>query len=82
MTWEKIGHHKYLVDYLKPDPKDASRKHWRCRTKPYEQPTKLMQIISFNVIGSWNLATPKPMFVLDNHVIINGLFQEFYQNNV
>ena len=79
MTWEKIGHDEYLVDYLKPDPKDASRKHWRCPTKPDEQPTKLMQIISLNVTGSWNLTTRKSMFVLDNHVIINGLFQEFYQ---
>jgi hypothetical protein len=78
MTREKIGKDEYLIDYLEPDPKDSSRKHWRYPSKPDEQQTNVIQIIPCNVIGAWDLTTRKPTFVLHNNEIIQGLFQELY----
>ena len=81
MTREKISKDEYLIDYLEPHPNDSSQKHWKYSHNIDEQPTKVIQIIPCNVIGAWDLTSRKPTFILHNHEIIQGLFEELYIDN-
>ena len=40
MAQERISKDEYLIDYLEPDPKDTSKKHWQYPHKDDQQQTK------------------------------------------